>query len=153
MNTVSVFGQAKFGDNRTSIQPGSLVELESTNKGFLNVRLNTTQMNSVSVSADSKGMMVYNTDSSCLCIYDGNAWKSLCGGKNARLVKAVYTANAGDSLFPCPRIIDDLNNVQIFRNGVQVNFSATVGTNIVKIEFEAICKKDDEIKIVQFVTP
>lgn len=145
--------QAKFGDNRTSIQPGSLMELESTNKGFLNVRLNTAQMNSIPVTAASKGMMIYNTDSTCLCVYNGSEWKNMCNGQKARQLKVVYTANAGDSTFLCPDIVFDENNIQIFRNGVQINFSATVGTKIVKLELDAFCKKDDEIKIVQLVTP
>ena len=69
----TIFAQSKFGDNRTVIQPGSLMELESTNKGFLNVRLNTAQMLTVPVSAVSRGMMVFNTDSACLCVYTGTA--------------------------------------------------------------------------------
>ncbi|MDI9318973.1 MAG: hypothetical protein QM530_00730 [Phycisphaerales bacterium] len=149
----NAFAQAKFGENRTSIQLGSLMELESTNKGFLNVRLNTAQMNSVPVTASSKGMMIYNTDSTCLCVYNGSEWQNMCNGQKARQLKIVYTASAGDSTFLCPDIVFDENNIQIFRNGVQINFSATVGTKIVKLEMDAFCKKDDEIKIVQLVTP
>jgi hypothetical protein len=145
--------QAKFGDNRTSIQPGSLMELESTNKGFLNIRLNTTQMNSISVSAASRGLMIYNTDSACLCLYNGSAWKSMCNTKGSRQMKVKYVANAGDSTFLCPDIVDDPDKVQVFRNGVQINFNATVGTKNVKLELEAYCKQDDEIKIVQLVNP
>ena len=88
----TVFVQIKLGDNRTIIQPGSLMELESTNRGLLNIRLNTTQMLSVPVTASSKGMMIYNTDSSCLCLYDGSNWRSLCKSKSSRQLKALYTA-------------------------------------------------------------
>jgi CRISPR/Cas system-associated protein Csx1 len=147
----SSYGQAKFGDNRSVIQPGALVELESTNKGLLNVRMNTSQMLTIPINAQSKGMMIFNTDSACLCVYNGLVWSSICN--NVRQVKVVYTAHTGDSTFMCPSIVYDENNVQVFRNGVQINFSATVGTNLVKLEYEAICKKDDEIKIVQFIRP
>jgi hypothetical protein len=143
-------GQAKIGDNKTVIQPGSLLELETTNKGLLNVRLNTTQMLSVPVSAASKGLMVYNTDSACLCLYDGTNWKNMCTS-NVRQAKTTYIANTGDYIFNAPEIIYSENNVQVFRNGVQINFSATLGTNIVQLEADAICKKDDEIKIIQLV--
>jgi hypothetical protein len=68
-------------------------------------------------------------------------------------LKAVYTANLGDSTFLCPDIIIDANNVQVFRNGVQVNFNPTIGTKVLKLELEAYCKKDDEIKIIQLVNP
>lgn len=149
--SIELRAQAKFGDNRTSIQPGSLVELESTNKGFLNVRLNTTEMLTIPVTVASKGMMIYNTDSSCLCLYDGNNWKNMCKGQKSRLAKVVYTANTGDSTFLCPEIVDSEDNVQIFRNGVQINFTASIGSKLVKLEMAAFCKKDDEIKIVQYI--
>jgi hypothetical protein len=149
----AAFAQIKLGDNRTVIQPGSLIELESTNRGFLNIRLNTTQMLAVPVSAASRGMMVYNTDSACLCVYNGANWKNLCKGQSSRQYKIVYTANNGDSTFLAPELIDSEENVQIFRNGVQINFTATIGTKNVKLESAAYCKQDDEIKIVQLVNP
>lgn len=110
-------------------------------------------MLSIPVTVSSKGMMIYNTDSSCLCLYDGFNWKSLCKSQSSRQLKAVYTASAGDSAFLCPEIVLDENHVQIFRNGVQVNFTATIGTKNVKLESEAHCNNNDEIKIVQLVNP
>lgn len=148
-----VNGQAKFGDNRTVIQPGSLMELESTDKGFLNIRLNTTQMLAVPVSAASRGMMVYNTDSVCLCLYTGSSWKNMCKGQSSRQFKVQYVANLGDATFTTPQTIDDTQNVQVFRNGVQINFTASVGSNLITVESAAVCKQDDEIKIVQLVNP
>jgi hypothetical protein len=149
----AAFAQIKLGDNRTVIQPGSLIELESTNRGFLNIRLNTTQMLAIPVSAASRGMMVYNIDSACLCVYNGSVWKDLCKGQQSKQLKAVYIANAGDSAFLSPDIIYDEDHVQIFRNGVQINFTATIGTKNIKLESAAYCKQDDEIKIVQLVNP
>lgn len=147
------FAQIKLGDNRTIIQPGSLMELESTNRGLLNIRMNTSQMLAIPVSAGSNGMMIYNTDSSCLCLYDGSNWRSLCKSKSSYQLKTIYTASAGDSVFLSPEIVLDENQVQIFRNGVQVNFTATIGTKNVKLESEAHCKANDEVKIVQLVNP
>lgn len=148
-----VSAQIKLGDNRTLVQPGSLIELESTNRGLLNIRLNTSQMLSIPVTASSRGMMIYNTDSSCLCLFNGTVWRSLCNAQNVRQLKAIYTASAGDSLFLCPEIVQDEQYVQVFRNGVQVNFTATIGTKNVKLETEAHCKANDEVKIVQLVNP
>lgn len=144
-----VNAQAKIGDNKTIVQPGSILELESTNKGFLNVRLNTAQMLSIPVSATSRGMMVYNTDSSCLCLFNGLGWQNLCRQNNLHQVKMLYTANAGDSVFICPENVYNPDDVQIFRNGIQINFSATIGTKFIKLESAAFCKQDDEIKIIQ----
>lgn len=156
LSSGSLLAQVKFGDNRTTIQPGSLMELESTNKGLLNVRMNTVQMLSIPVTPASNGLMIYNTDSSCLCLYNGNRWKNMCNtvsstGSRTKVEKAVYIANDGDFLFDCPEIVYDDNFVQVFRNGVQINFTATLGTTKIKLELEAYCKKDDEIKIVQVV--
>lgn len=142
--------QAKIGDNKTIIQPGSVLELEATNKGLLNVRLNTAQMLSIPVTAASNGMMVYNTDSACVCLYTGSAWRNLCKG-TTRQQRALYIAAGGDSTFLCPEIIYSDNYVQVFRNGVQVNFTATIGSRLIKLEREAFCKKDDEVKIIQLI--
>ena len=142
--------QAKIGDNKKEIQPGSLLELESSNKGVLNVRMNTSQMLSIPVSSVSNGMMVYNTDSTCICLYTGSVWKNMCRG-DTRQQKAMYTAASGDSLFLCPATIYDDRFVQVFRNGVQVNFTATIGTRQIKLEPAAVCDAADEIKIVQLI--
>ncbi len=158
LSSSSLLAQVKFGDNRSTIQPGSLMELESTNKGLLNVRMNTAQMLSIPVSPTSNGLMIYNTDSSCLCLYNGTSWKNLCAntsspgsGTRTKMEKIIYTAKDGDYLFDCPEIVYDDNFVQVFRNGVQINFTATIGTTKIKLELAAYCKKDDEIKIVQLV--
>jgi len=151
--TSLLHAQAKIGDNKTIIQPGSLLELESASKGFLNVRMTTAEMLSVPVSVASRGMMVYNIDSSCLCVYNGSTWKNMCKGQNSTQHKAIYTANAGDAIFNTPQMIRDEQDIQVFRNGVQVNFTATPGTSFITLEAAAICKQDDEIKIVQLGNP
>ncbi|WP_344824223.1 hypothetical protein, partial [Rurimicrobium arvi] len=74
----SANAQNKIGDNRSTILPGSLLELESTNRGFLTVRMTTAQMKSIPVSPAAKGMSVYNLDSNCLCVYNGTIWRSIC---------------------------------------------------------------------------
>lgn len=73
--TQPLLAQIKLGDNVNSIHASSLLELESTTKGVLFTRMNTTQMNTLSTIT---GMMVFNTDSNCLCNYNGTAWINLC---------------------------------------------------------------------------
>lgn len=59
-----------------------MLELDAggTSKGFLPTRLTTSQMLGIPLAANSHGMLVYNTDSNCLCQYRGNliGWESLC---------------------------------------------------------------------------
>ncbi len=70
-----IHAQVKLGDNVNSINAASLLELESTTKGVLFTRMNSTQMNAMSTV---KGMVVFNTDSNCLCNYNGTTWINLC---------------------------------------------------------------------------
>jgi hypothetical protein len=73
-NTVSV------GIGTASPNTSAVLDVTSTTQGVLPPRLNTTQMNAITVSAATNGMFVYNTDSSCYCLYNGTAWRSLCAG-------------------------------------------------------------------------
>ena len=67
--------QIKLGSNVTTINSSSLLELESTTKGLLFTRMNSTQMNAVPAV---QGLVVFNTDSNCLFNHNGTSWISLC---------------------------------------------------------------------------
>ncbi len=71
----SAKSQIKLGNNVTSINASSLLELESTTKGLLFTRMTSTQMNALT---GVKGLVVFNTDSNCLFNHTGTAWISLC---------------------------------------------------------------------------
>lgn len=71
----SLTAQVKLGENVNTINASSLLELESTSKGLLFTRMNTAQMNAMSTV---KGMVIFNTDSNCLCNYNGSSWTNLC---------------------------------------------------------------------------
>jgi hypothetical protein len=72
---ISVQAQIKLGDNVSSINASSLLELESTTKGVLFTRMNSTQMNAITAV---RGLVIFNTDSNCLCNYNGANWINLC---------------------------------------------------------------------------
>ena len=79
---LQVNGQIKIGNNPTTIQAGSIMEIEhnpAIPKGLLIPRLNTAEMNAIPVVPACNGMYVYNLDSVCICQYSGSAWFSLCG--------------------------------------------------------------------------
>ncbi len=68
--------QVKIGDNPSSIAPGSLLELESTSKALTLPRLTTVQMQSI--ESPIPGMIIFNTDSSCIYFYkNNNQWAGL----------------------------------------------------------------------------
>lgn len=60
--TFTVFSQLKIGDNPSTINPNSILELETTNKGLLIARVAlTSTTNSTPLSSHIAGMLVYNT--------------------------------------------------------------------------------------------
>lgn len=71
-----IIAQTKIGDNSSKINPSAILELESTKKGFLMPRMNSTQMNSIAIPP--VGLQVFNTDSSCVCLFTNKGWQSLC---------------------------------------------------------------------------
>ncbi len=82
----SVNSQVKIGDNATTINSASLLELETTNKGFVLPRVSLTSTSSSSPLASGllTGTIVYNTNSSItggsgigIYYWDGSSWNYL----------------------------------------------------------------------------
>ena len=69
------YAQIKIGDNPGTIDPNAVLELESTNKGFLLPRMTTVLRTAMT---PSNGMMVYDTDAKCTYVYRATSWYSLC---------------------------------------------------------------------------
>jgi len=67
--------QLKIGENPNSIDPTSIVEMESTSKALVLTRLTTVQMQNI---APLRGAMIYNTDTKCIHYYNGTQWNNLC---------------------------------------------------------------------------
>ncbi|MEL6122585.1 MAG: hypothetical protein AAFR14_02600 [Bacteroidota bacterium] len=83
MATLSLLGsalsaQTKVGDNVLDIDPASILELESTDRGFLPSRLTTLQRDSQ--SEWDRGHIIYNTTDDCLQIYTGAIWECFLQG-------------------------------------------------------------------------
>ena len=60
------------GVNTISPDNSAVLDVSSTDKGFLMPRLSTSQMNAI--SGPATGLTVYNTDSGSVCMYTGSAW-------------------------------------------------------------------------------
>lgn len=56
----------------------AMLDVVSSTKGVLIPRVTTAQMNAITVSPVTNGLIVYNTDSACFFYYNSPAWKSLC---------------------------------------------------------------------------
>lgn len=66
---------AKVGTQTTSIHASAVLEVESTNKGFLPPRMSTEERNLI--SSPAIGLTIFNTTDNCLNIWIGQ-WKNLC---------------------------------------------------------------------------
>jgi len=58
--------------------PASLLELESTQSGFLPPRMTTVERNAIP-SPVPEGLTIFNTDTKCTNVYTGQTWRQLCG--------------------------------------------------------------------------
>ncbi len=62
--------------------------------------------------------------------------------------QVIVTAANGQSQFNTPITITDASKIDVYRNGVRIDFTV-VNTTTLEIEPEAICFEGDEIRIVQ----
>jgi hypothetical protein len=62
--------------------------------------------------------------------------------------QVVVTATSGQLQFKTPHPITNIGNIQVFRNGTLIAFTS-IDTTTIEIEKEAICYKNDKIRIVQ----
>lgn len=64
----------------TTPNASSLLDLQSTTKGFLPPRMTTAQRDAI--ASPSEGLIIFNTTTSKLDFYDGSSWKSMFGKAN-----------------------------------------------------------------------
>lgn len=95
--------QVKIGDNGTVIAPASLLELESTNRGFLLPRMaNTTAIDALNPPT---GMLIYiTTEPSGVYVRKANGWEYLSGflGGNGVFNSLTVSGNATAGSFTGP---------------------------------------------------
>lgn len=141
--------QVKIGDNPATINANSLLELESTSKGFLPPRIALNSITSVSplTGTVTAGMLVYSTGGSLTNGYyywDGTEWKQINNGHlnmvskiaNATLTKTetfVLASNNITITLPAVTSADDglaiiVKNIGIYTDlvTIQGNGGATI---------------------------
>jgi hypothetical protein len=78
LGSVSVFAQLKLGNNPNTLNSSALLELESTNKGFLPARMTQSERNAI--ASPATGLLVYQTDAANgFYYYSGSSWINLDG--------------------------------------------------------------------------
>ena len=81
--------QSQIGMGTPNPDPSAVLELSSTQKGFLPPRLTTLQRNAIVQPAE--GLTIYNTNKDCLEWYNKSGWYNLCGDNPPAV--ADYTCN------------------------------------------------------------
>jgi len=74
------FGQIGMGT--TNPHPSSILDVESTTKGFLPPRMTTNQRNMINQGLFEEGLTIYNETENCINVWNNSDWISLCGGDN-----------------------------------------------------------------------
>lgn len=94
--TLGAFAQGNnVGIGTTTPDNTALLDLTSTTKGLLVPRLNTNQMNAITVGNAQNGLLIYNIDSLCFCYWNTTAWISMCGGGSGNSGATGPTGPAG----------------------------------------------------------
>lgn len=63
--------------------------------------------------------------------------------------QVVYTATGGQTQFPTPIPITDINKVNVYRNGIRIGHQI-INSNTIQLETGIICVNNDQVRIVQF---
>lgn len=172
--TVLLQAQVKIGEEPEVIHPSSLLELQSKTKVLVLNRVNSTEMEAIKPLA---GAMVYNTDAKTHYVFDGIQWQkttasnellfntatntlslrdgnsvdlsSLVGGGISKEGVLDHIASAGQTTFTTPFLITDVDKVNVYRNGIRLNFTI-FNSNAIQLESGVSCFANDAVKIIQF---
>ena len=71
----------------------AILDLTSSNKGFLVPRMPSAQR--TTIAGPAKGLMVYDTDSNCTFFYTGSAWQNMCVSTGGGKIDSVYYSSNG----------------------------------------------------------
>jgi uncharacterized protein (TIGR02145 family) len=90
--TVLSHTYAQVGLGTNTPDASAIIELHSTEKGFLPPRLSTAQRDAMSSHAE--GLVIYNLNNKCLEFFNGLDWISACDGSVVTSAPAVTTVTS-----------------------------------------------------------
>ncbi|RYZ25458.1 MAG: hypothetical protein EOP49_44590, partial [Sphingobacteriales bacterium] len=75
--------------------PSAILDISSTSKGFLPPRMSSTERNGIANKV--AGLMIYNTTTGCVEMYNGSSWINLCSSlPSSVLAKSLLGGNQND---------------------------------------------------------
>lgn len=111
---------AQVGIGTSSPHPSSILDIESSTKGFLPPRVSSDS----EVSTPAEGLVIYDESDNCLNVYSGTAWINICANSGSS------TGGGGSSSsinINCPEVYNNPRSFGIYN----VDYgSANTGTNI-----------------------
>jgi len=72
---VFIVTNGKVGIGTHAPDAAAVLDIKSTDKGFLPPRMSSAQMNAI--SSPPAGLMIFNTTLNSLCFYDGTSWNTV----------------------------------------------------------------------------
>ena len=72
------------------------------------------------------------------------------GANTIEQQQIIIIASDGQTKFPTPAPIIDMGKINVYRNGIRIDFT-TVDANTIQLESEATCYNNDRIRIVQIL--
>jgi hypothetical protein len=151
--------QIKIGESNKTMNSDAMLEIESSNKGFLLPRVAlVSTSSSLPLKTFTSGMIVYNTSttndlSTGLYYSDGTKWikannNSVTTGLffNAQNHTETVTVD-GQTVFKTPYTITEQTKIFLYRNGILILH--TIQNNTIVSEIP--CKKGDQIRIIQLL--
>ncbi|MBC7872676.1 MAG: hypothetical protein H7Y01_01700 [Ferruginibacter sp.] len=148
--------QVKIGDNPSTINSNSLLEMESTNKGFLPPRVALNSISSVSplTATVPSGMLVYSTGGTLpngYYYWDGVQWnlvgtgglKAVVKTANATLTKIetlVLASNDITLTLPVVTAADNGMSITVKNNGSHLHLVTVQGNGVATIDAVTLAK-------------
>ncbi len=112
---------SQVGIGTNSPNTSSILDVESTTKGFLYPRMTNTQM--LAITSPANGLTVFNTDAAALYCYNGTSWLS----KENKISKFVNTSDPVqlDNIRVQMPVSSGFNSLQIATVSGTINISGT----------------------------
>jgi uncharacterized protein (TIGR02145 family) len=83
---------AQIGIGTETPNAAAILDITSTSRGLLLPRMTTTQRNAI--ASPVAGLMIYNTTSNCMNLFNGAGWNELCGTATQGLITTINCAGA-----------------------------------------------------------
>jgi uncharacterized protein (TIGR02145 family) len=142
----TTMSQVSISHDGSNPDPTAMLEIKSTDKGFLPPRLTTEQRNSITTPAE--GLLIFNTTTGCIDYFLGGSWKSLGGATEPAFQCGMkMTDNRDGKKYNTVKIGQQCWMQESLNAGVKSNGTVEQVNNLV---IEKYCYNDLEVNCSMF---